>query len=204
MSAIEKDPLVLASASAVRARLLSAAGVPFRVMPADLPEAELRGELHAAGRRAAEAAAELARRKALAVAEQVPARDLLLGADQILEFEGEWLGKCADREAASRLLRRLRGRRHRLFTAAVLVREKTVVWHRVERVELEMRPFSDAFLRRYLDRCGEAVLRAVGAYELEGPGAQLFARIEGDFFAVLGLPLLPLLEALRREAVLES
>ncbi len=203
MSAIEKEPLVLASASAARARLLTAAGVPFRVMPADLPEAVLRDELRGARRQAAEAAAELAIRKALAVADRMPAPNLLLGADQILEFEGEWLGKCADRQAAFALLRRLRGRRHRLFTAAVLTRGKTLLWRRVETVELEMRPFSDSFLRHYLDRCGEAVLRSVGAYELEGPGAQLFARIEGDFFAVLGLPLLPLLEALRREAVLE-
>ncbi len=203
MSESKVAPLVLASASAARARLLRAAGVPFRAVAAELAEAPLRTRLRANGTATPAAAAELARWKALAVGERLDGGELLLGADQILEFEGEWIGKCADLEAAALLLRRLRGRRHRLVTAAVLVRDGVERWRRVETVTLEMRSFSDIFLARYLERCGTAVLRSVGAYELEGPGAQLFARVEGDFFAVLGLPLLPLLEALRQEGLLE-
>lgn len=196
--------LVLASASAARARLLSAAGVPFRAMPAEVPEARLREELQAAGADTARAAFELARRKALAVTDRVDADALVLGADQILEFEGRWVAKCADAAAAAELLGRLRGRRHRLVTAAVLLRRGRLRWRHVETVELEMRAFSDRFLAHYLACCGPDILRSVGAYELEGRGAQLFARIEGDFFSVLGLPLLPLLEGLRREGVLEE
>ncbi len=196
--------LVLASASAARARLLTAAGVPFRAIPAGAPEAHLREELRAAGAATARAAFELARRKALAVTDRVDADALVLGADQILEFEGEWIGKCADMTAAAELLARLRGRPHRLVTAAVLLGRERLRWRHVETVELEMRAFSDRFLAHYLERCGPDILRSVGAYELEGRGAQLFARIEGDFFSVLGLPLLPLLDALRREGVLEE
>ncbi|HFA60139.1 MAG TPA: hypothetical protein ENJ83_05565 [Rhodospirillales bacterium] len=196
--------LVLASASTARARLLAAAGVPFRAIPAELPEARLRETLRAAGADTAGAAVELARRKALAAAARVEAGELVLGADQILEFEGEWIEKCADMAAAAELLARLRGRRHRLVTAAVLLGGERLRWRHVETVELEMRAFSDRFLAHYLERCGPDILRSVGAYELEGRGAQLFARIEGDFFSVLGLPLLPLLDALRREGVLEE
>ncbi len=204
MTAASAKPLVLASASSVRARLLRAAGVPLKVAPTDLPEAELRDALRAAGAGPGEAAARLAEAKALALAGRVAPDDLVLGADQILEFEGEWLEKCPDLEAAAALLRRLRGRAHRLLTAAVLVRGEAPLWRHVEKVELRMRPFSDAFLADYLEQSGTSILSAVGAYRLEGRGVQLFSRIEGDYFSVLGLPLLPLLEALRQQGLLEK
>ncbi len=195
--------LVLASASSARARLLRAAGVPLRVVPTDLPEAELRDALRAAGSGPGEAAARLADAKALALAGRVAPDDLVLGADQILEFEGEWLEKCPDLGAAAALLRRLRGRTHRLWTAAVLVRGEIPLWRHVETVELRMRAFSDAFLAEYLERSGASILSAVGAYRLEECGVQLFSRIQGDYFSILGLPLLPLLEALRQQRLLE-
>ncbi len=204
MTTVPAKPLILASASAVRARLLHAAGVPLRVVPADLPEGGLRDQLQAAGTGPGEAARRLAKAKAFVVADRVAPDDLVLGADQILEFEGEWLEKCADLKAAAALLRRLRGRSHRLLTAAALVRGERLLWRHVEKVELRMRPFSDAFLADYLERCGTDILAAVGAYQLEGHGAQLFARIEGDHFSVLGLPLLPVLEALRQQGLLEK
>jgi len=194
-------PLILASASATRALLLRRAGVPFIQDPAAIDEAAARAELRRAGRDALQAALELARRKAMAVARRHP-RGLVLGADQLLECDGQWYDKPVDRVAAREQLLQLSGRRHRLATAAVLLRSGGVCWSAIEAPELAMRALSTGLVDAYLDASGATALTSVGAYQIEGLGAQLMEHMSGDFFAVLGLPMLPLLAALRSEGVL--
>ncbi len=194
--------LLLASRSATRSRLLRAAAVPFEIRASDVDEMPLRNRLEAAGVAAEEAALTLARAKAKQIARLEPEDTLVLGCDQILLFRGRFAGRPRDLEAARRQLRELRGARHELVSAAVLLRESQECWHTVEKARLWMRPFSEDFLDAYLTTLGERVTATVGGYELEGPGIQLFERIEGDFFAILGLPLLSLLEALRAQGYL--
>lgn len=129
---------------------------------------------------------------------------LVLGADQMLECGGAWFDKPANLEEARAQLEALNGTRHELVTAAAIVRDDAVLWRALERAHLTMRRFSDDFLDRYLAAMGRRVLATVGGYELEGLGAQLMARIEGDYFAILGLPLLPLLDFLRGAGALET
>ncbi len=195
-------PVILASGSAARAALLTAAGVPFTAIPALVDEASLRDTLRAEGMAAGPAAVALAEMKAHHMAARAPDEAIVLGADQLLEVDGEWLEKPLDRAAAARQLRLLRGRSHRLVSAVVAFRGGARVWHGIDGATLVMRPFSDAFLERYLDAAGDAVLGCVGAYQLEGVGAQLMARVEGAQATVLGLPLLPLLQFLRDQGVL--
>ncbi|HEU4549359.1 MAG TPA: Maf family protein [Rhizomicrobium sp.] len=193
--------LVLASASASRAGLLRAAGVEFSVHPADLDEAALMASM--AGASPAYVALALARAKAMAVSCAHPGA-LVLGGDSVIGFGGRHLSKCADMAAARALLASLRGQEHMLVSAAALARDGRVVWSHVSPCRMAMRDFSDAFLDGYLAAAGAAILSSVGCYHYEGRGAQLFEQVEGDYFAVLGLPLLPLLAALRREGVLKS
>ena len=196
--------VVLASGSSARAALLRAAGVPFVAVPALVDEVSLREALHGEGVATADAATALAEMKAQHVAARVPPEAIVLGADQLLEVDGRWLEKPADRAAAADQLRQLRGRRHRLVSAVVAFRGGARVWHDVDAATVTMRPFSDAFLAAYLDAAGDIVLTSVGAYQLEGLGAQLMARVEGAHATVLGLPLLPLLQFLRDQAVLPA
>jgi septum formation protein len=128
----------------------------------------------------------------------------VLGADQMLECDGTWFDKPADRDAARAQLLALRGRRHHLVSAAVLALDGERIWHQADRAELVMRDFSTDFLERYLELAGEAACASVGAYQLEGVGAQLFSRVRGDFFTILGLPLLPVLAILRQHGMLPS
>jgi septum formation protein len=193
--------LVLASGSAARARMLRAAGVPFLQDPADLDEASAKAALRRSGARADAAALELARLKAAAVAQRHPDR-LVLGADQLLDCAGEWLDKPMALPRARDQLLHLSGRGHRLSTAAVLLRRAQVAWSHVETPEVTLRPLSTERIDAYLAAAGEEALHSVGAYQIEGLGAQLIERLDGDVFAVLGLPLLSLLAALRREGVL--
>jgi len=195
--------LVLASASASRASLLAAAGVTFRIAPADLDEARLMAELGAKGAGPVEIAVGLAAQKALAVSARHPGV-LVLGGDTVVAFEGELVSKCPNLAAAAALLRRLSGQTHLLVSAACLARDGVIVWDHASPVRLTMRPFSEAFLADYLAAEGQALLATVGCYRFEGLGAQLFESVEGDYFSVLGLPLLPLLAALRKEGVLRS
>jgi septum formation protein len=188
--------LVLASGSAIRADLLRRAGVDFAVETAAVDEAAIKQSFHAERLPAADCAVALAEAKASRVSRRHPGA-LVIGADQMLVCDGAWYDKPRDRAAARDELRSLRGKRHELVGAVCVVRDGERLWHVVERSVLTMRRFSDSFLDAYLDAAGNTVLASVGAYQLEGLGVQLFARVEGDFFAILGLPLLPLLAFLR-------
>jgi septum formation protein len=197
-------PLVLASGSATRAALLRAAGIPFEVVRPVVDEAAMREAFLAEQMTAEEAATALAEIKAERAATASPEDAIVLGADQILELDGDWFEKPPSIEAAARQLRHLRGRRHRLVSAAVVFRGGVRVWHAVDEARLTMRPFSDAFLERYLELAGLDVLSSVGCYRLEGLGVQLMAEVRGAHSTILGLPLLPLLQFLRDQGVLES
>ena len=195
--------LILASASPTRAVLLRQAGLAVAVDPAAVDEAAAKESLRAAGADAGAAAIALAELKAHKVSRR-HAGGLVLGADQLLECDGKWFDKPVDLAAARRQLQALRGRRHRLYSAAVAVRDGVRLWHHVGEAGLTMRPFGDAFLDAYLERAGADLLGSVGAYRLEGLGVQLFAAIQGDHFTILGLPLLPLLDFLRGHRVLAA
>ncbi|MGE0718139.1 MAG: nucleoside triphosphate pyrophosphatase [Alphaproteobacteria bacterium] len=193
--------LVLASASTTRASLLAAAGLTFEQMASAVDEDEVKRSMRAAGADAGEAAAALAAAKARSVARRRPDA-LVIGADQILDCGGVWFDKPPDLDHARGHLAALRGRAHRLATAVCVMRGDALLWQHREFPALTMRSFSDAFLDAYVAASGGDLLGSVGAYRLEGPGVQLFSRIEGDHFAILGLPLLPLLDFLRgHEAV---
>ena len=190
------EPLVLASRSGARAALLAAAGIAVEVLPADIDERGI--EAKAAAQDAGAAAGLLAREKARAVAALRPGR-LVLGADQTLALGARRFSKPADRAAAEEQLRALRGKTHALHSALALMRDGEVLFEHADMARLTMRSFSDKFLTQYLDAAGDAVTASVGGYQLEKPGIQLFERVEGDYFTILGLPLLPLLDFLRRE-----
>ena len=169
--------------------------------PASIDERAAKAELQRSGRDALQAALELARRKAAVVAQRHP-QQLVLGADQLLECEGRWFDKPGNHRRAREQLLQLSGRRHRLATAAALLRGETVCWSVVEAPELVMRSLSTELVDAYLNAAGETAFQSVGSYQIESLGMQLIDRIDGDFFAVLGLPMLPLLAALRGEGVL--
>lgn len=195
--------LVLASASETRRRLLDAAGVPYTAEVARIDEAEVRASLAQEKEMdALEMAVILAEMKARPVAQRHP-RALCLGADQILVQDGTIFGKPESLDAARAQLCALRGNMHQLCTAAVIVRDGSEIWRSALRARLWMRPFSDEFLDDYLAVAGADVFASVGGYQIEGWGAQLFARIEGDHFGILGLPLLPLLGFLREWGIID-
>lgn len=194
------QPIVLASQSAARASLLRKAGVRFEQVPARIDEAAVKAAMladRATPRDVADALAEL---KAVRGASRAPDR-FVLGADQVLVCDGRLHDKPADLQDARLQLQALRGRSHELHSAAVLLEAGRPVWRHVGRAELTMRPFSDAFLDAYLADQGEALLTSVGGYRLEDGGAQLFSRVTGDVFTILGLPLLELLDYLRVRGV---
>jgi len=191
--------LVLASRSLVRRMLLEAAGVPIEICPADIDE---RGVEAGAPLQAPVAiAALLAREKAALIAERNRGR-LVLGADQTLSLDGRRFTKPADRAAARAQLRALSGRTHELYSAIAFVQDGAVLFEHVGVARLTMRAVSDRFLDDYLDAVGDAATASVGAYQLEGFGIQLFERLDGDYFTVLGLPLLTALDFLRRHGCL--
>jgi len=189
------EPLVLASKSEIRHALLRDAGVPLEVRPADIDERTI--EQQSPARDAGELAALLAREKALAIAACLPGR-LVLGADQTLALGERRFSKPGDRASARAQLEALRGRTHELHTAIALVRESAILFEHREVARLTMRAFSDSFLEAYLDAMGAAVTASVGGYQLERIGIQLFERIEGDHFVILGLPLVALLQYMRQ------
>jgi septum formation protein len=187
--------LILASRSAARNALIAGAGLQFESCPAPVDEREPAAD--AAG--SAAAAQKLAEAKALAVARDRPGA-VVIGADQGLDCEGSALHKPTDMAAARDQLRWLRGRTHQLHAGVALARGDQLLWSHVESASLTMRDFSDIELDATLKLEGDAVLGSVGAYRLEGPSIRLFERIAGDYFTILGLPMLPLLAALRQHA----
>jgi len=195
------EPVILASASAARRRLLQAAGVDFATEPAAIDESRLKREARQAGDPAIDCAVALAIEKARVVSRRHRLA-LVIGADQILTIGGEWFDKPVDLLEAGAQLRALRGSVHELATAACVVRDGVTLWVATSAPEMHMRWFSDAFVEAYVAAEGEALLGSVGAYCLEGRGAQLFSRVAGDHFAVLGLPLIELLGFLRERGVM--
>ena len=198
---LSTQPVVLASGSVTRRRMLEAAGVEVVTQPAPVDEEEVKLACRADGFTADQVAEALAELKAMRVGRTL--RDVLvIGADQMLECEGQWFDKPVGRDGARDQLAALSGRTHRLVSCVVVVHNGQRVWHHTDAARMAMRPLSGAFIERYLDAAGEAVHGSVGGYQLEGLGAQLFARVQGDHFTVLGLPLLPLLDYLRTRGVL--
>lgn len=196
-------PLMLGSGSRFRRQMLEAAGLTFSVMSPVFNEVRERGRLALENPSVTpgEVALALAKGKAIEVSGRHRGA-LVIGADQVLDFDGEIFGKPADAPAARTQLTALRGRTHLLQTAAVLALDGEVVWSHLDVARMTMRAFSDAFLAQYLRSAGAIVTETVGGYALEGLGAQLFSRIDGDYFTIIGLPLLPLLDELRRRGVL--
>ena len=194
--------IVLASASSARRTLLAAAGVVFDVTTAAIDEAAIKASARAEGASAVDTAILLAELKAARIARTDPR--LVIGADQLLVCNDEWFDKPGDIDDARAQLTRLRGQHHRLVTAIVCFRDGQRIWHHVAQPLLTMRAFSDDFLTGYLAAEGEHITTTVGAYRLEGLGAQLFDAIEGEYAAVLGLPLLALLGFLRQQMLLQA
>ena len=199
-----RQELILASGSSSRRSMLTAAGIDFTAIAPEVDEDEVRATMlpkaAAQGRAVAE---HLAERKALSVSAR-HAGALVLGCDQVLVCEGKIFNKATDEAQATATLRALRGRSHELISAAVLAEDQDLVWRCTDVARLEMRDFSDAFLERYLQAELPDILGSVGCYRIEGRGAQLFARMDGDQFTIRGLPLIPLLAALHARGALLS
>jgi len=196
--------IILASGSSSRRTMLAAAGIDFSTVVPDLDEDALRAmmppETASDGRAVAE---QLAERKALAVGERHP-QALVLGCDQVLVCDGTLFTKAMDADEAGRALRALRGRGHQLISTAVIVKDHEPIWRCTDVATLTMRDFSEAFLEEYLSEEIPDILGSVGCYRIEGRGAQLFARVDGDQFTIRGLPLIPLLAELRARGALLS
>jgi septum formation protein len=199
---IDENEIVLASTSEIRRRLLQSAGINVRPVPPCVDEATVKRVFgQRAGADFPKLAGALATAKAEAVSLQHPAA-LVIGADQLLLLDDRQFDKPSDLKEAAMQLALLRGKTHQLITAVAVARRGTVVWTDCDIAKLTMRHFSDDFLTDYIVSIGQDALTSVGAYKIEGRGVQLFHRIEGDYFAILGLPLLPLLSFLRREGCL--
>jgi septum formation protein len=199
-----RPPLILASSSKVRARLLEAAGLAFSVEWPGINEHAMRQAISSTGSLSAQDVAEvLARAKAEAVSEL--AKDaFVIGADQVLALGDHIFTKPETMDAARSQLLHLSGKTHTLHSAVALATKGETVWAHAESSTLTMRKFTPQFIGRYLTAAGESVLTSVGAYQIEGLSIRLFEKIDGDYFSILGLPLLPLLDALRREGAIEG
>ena len=195
--------MILASKSRTRAELLRAAGLPFEIRGSGVDEEPIKAAALAKGAAPRDIAMRLAEAKALAVSKSA-GDTLVIGADQTLDLDGRLFDKPASTAEARARLLELRGRPHQLHSAVVLARGGDVLWRDAPSATLHVRAFSDAWLDIYMQSVGAEVLESVGAYQLEGPGVQLFERIDGDWFTILGLPMLSLLDALRAEGVVPS
>lgn len=196
--------IILASASITRRALLEDAGVPHLVEPSRVDEDEIKISLRAEGANGTEIAEVLAEAKAMYVSRKHPDK-MVLGADQVLECDGETFDKPVDRDDALGQLQSLRGKRHSLISYAVMARGSQRIWQAVDRATLEVRAdASDAFLNAYLDAAGDDAFNGPGGYRIESLGVQLFSRIDGSHFTILGLPMLALLDYLRANGVLKT
>ncbi len=196
-------PLVLASASPTRAQMLANAGLPVVCQPSGVDEDAIKDACRRNRISAEDAACRLAEAKALAITPDDP-RSLVIGADQLMVCGDVWFDKPLSAQRARETLLTLRGRDHRLISGVAVVRAGTIVWRHLDVAHLTMRDYSDSFIDWYLQQADDADLQSVGACRLEGLGVQAFARITGDYFTILGLPLLPLLDFLRQERVLRG
>ena len=199
-----RSPLILGSSSKTRARILERAGLEFRALAPDLDETAMRaamGDENALD--PSDVAEVLARAKAEAIS-HLAREAIVVGGDQVLSMDGRIFGKPGSMEEARTQLLDLSGKTHQLHTSLALAKNAVTVWAETDVVTLTMRRLSPEFIGRYLATSGEAVLGSVGAYQIEALGIQLFEKIDGDFFSILGLPLLPLLDALRREGAIEA
>ena len=194
--------IILASKSAARRAVLTGAGVPFEVSVAGVDEDAVKNAMLAEGATPRDVADALAELKAIKVSRSQPG--FVIGSDQTLEFEGKLYDKAETVEAAAERLKTMRGKPHKLHSAVVVAKDGAPIWREIVSATLTMRDFSDDFLDVYLAMEGEEMLGSVGCYRLEGPGAQLFSKIEGDYFAILGLPLMGLLDLFRRHGVLRA
>ncbi len=195
-------PVVLASQSPTRARLLTDAGVAFDRVSPGVDEAAAKQSFLAEGMKPRDIADVLAEMKAVRVSMKRPG--LVIGADQTAELDGRLIDKAETVEEARAQLKALRGREHALHAAVVVAREGSPIWREVRTARLQVRDFSDDFLEDYLRREGPHILGSVGCYRLEGEGVQLFDRIEGDYFTILGLPMTGLMDLLRRHGALAT
>jgi len=194
--------VILASKSAARRAVLDGAGVPYEALVAGVDEEAVKASLLAEGAGPRDIADALAELKAIRVSRGRP--EFVIGSDQTLDLDGELYDKAESVEAARERLKLLRGKTHKLHSAVVVAKEGTPIWREVVTASLTMRDFSDGFLEDYLASEGPHALGSVGCYRLEGLGAQLFSKIEGDYFAILGLPLMGLLDLLRRHGELPA
>ncbi|MBB5700472.1 septum formation protein [Ochrobactrum daejeonense] len=197
------DKLVLASKSPFRSALLKNAGIGFSTASAEIDERAVEAPLYETGATPEDVAQVLAEAKAIDVSERNPGA-VVIGCDQTLSLGDEIFHKPADMEAARRQLLKFSGKTHQLNSAVVLVRDGVPLWRHVSIARMTMRDLDPGFVGRYLGRVGDAALSSVGAYQVEGPGIQLFEKIDGDYFTIVGLPLLPLLAELRKEKLIDG
>lgn len=204
MTGLKASPLlVLASSSQSRARLLEQAGVAFSVVPARVDEESIKDAMLSEAAKHADIADTLAEIKSLRVSSETPA-DLVIGADQILSCEGRLYNKPINMDEAGRQLAELSGKTHELMTAVCVAQGGRVIWRHIETAKMSMRRLSDDFSKDYLLKMGDAALYTVGCYQLESLGVQLFDKIDGDYFSILGLPMVPLLAFLRNHEVVPA
>ena len=192
--------IILASGSASRRALLQGAGLSARSIKPNVDETAAKNAMRAENLSVRDQAMRLAEMKAMKISAREPG--LVIGGDQMLNLEGEAFDKPAHLDAAAAHLRKLSGKSHTLETAIVIAENGEPVWRHLARPKLSVRTLTSEFIETYIDQCGDALLSTVGAYQLEGMGAQIFSKIEGDYFSILGLPLLPLLDYLRVRGVL--
>ena len=194
--------IILASGSAIRRKLMHDAGIEFEVITKPVDEAAIKDAMLAESARLQDIADALAEAKSLRVSRIEPG--LVIGADQIMVMDGQLFDKPKDIDAARERLKLMRGKTHYLVGAVVISENGSPVWRHLAKTKLTMRDFSDGFLEDYLKVEGELVTKSVGAYRFEGLGAQLFSHVEGDFFSILGLSLLPVMDYLRTRGALSK
>lgn len=194
--------LVLASGSMIRRRILSDAGIPFHVDIPNVDEGALKQSCRNNGLTVEQTAMELACTKALQVSERYP-ETLVLGADQILECDGIWFDKPGDYVQAKKQLMMLSGKRHRLVSGVALCMNKRVLWKSADNSFMTMRSICEKHVEKYLDKAGDKIFSSVGSYQVEALGIHLFEQMEGNWFTILGLPLLPVLDVLRQHGIVD-